>query len=116
MQPYFASFDARPDLLIAVAGTATTAVTVRDEMGEYDPWKVHGSVVNAAELGNIINELANMNLEERKHRIGLEPGRASVIVGGLITLQTTLELAGLTEFTVSETDILQGILLDAYSL
>jgi exopolyphosphatase/guanosine-5'-triphosphate,3'-diphosphate pyrophosphatase len=115
MQAYFASFQIQPTAMIAVAGTATTAVTVRDAMVDYDPWKVHGAVVTAQQLERVLGGLATSDLEQRRHTIGLESGRASVIVGGLITLQTTLELAGLTEFIVSETDILHGILLDAYS-
>jgi exopolyphosphatase/guanosine-5'-triphosphate,3'-diphosphate pyrophosphatase len=99
--------------MIAVAGTATTAVSVRDAMEEYDPWKIHGAVVTQEELAKLINELANLNLEQRKHCVGLEPGRAPVIIGGLLALQIVLELSGLSEFIVSETDILHGILLDA---
>jgi exopolyphosphatase/guanosine-5'-triphosphate,3'-diphosphate pyrophosphatase len=115
MQAYFASFETKPAVMIAVAGTATTAVTVRDAMVEYDPWKVHGAVVTTEELDRVLRKLAALDLEQRKQTIGLEPGRASVIVGGLLVLQSVLQLAGLPAFTVSETDILHGILLNAYS-
>jgi exopolyphosphatase/guanosine-5'-triphosphate,3'-diphosphate pyrophosphatase len=112
MREYFEALDAKPSLMIAVAGTATTTVSVRDKMLDYDPAKIHGARVTALELDGVLSRLASLPLEQRLACPGLEPGRASVIVGGLITLQAALELAALDAFTVSETDILHGILLD----
>jgi exopolyphosphatase/guanosine-5'-triphosphate,3'-diphosphate pyrophosphatase len=110
---YFAGLEPKPQLMIAVAGTATSVVSVRDKMVSYDPWKVHGACVAVGQLNKVLNKLAELDLGRRRHCVGLEPGRASVIVGGLITLQAVLKQTGLGSFTVSETDILQGILLDA---
>jgi exopolyphosphatase/guanosine-5'-triphosphate,3'-diphosphate pyrophosphatase len=115
MREYFASLEQKPELMIAVAGTATSVVSVRDGLAEYDPWKVHGSWVLAGELDKVLNNLAKLDLSRRARCVGLEPGRAPVILGGLITLKTVQELAGLDSFMVSETDILHGILLDAAS-
>ena len=39
--------------------------------------------------------------------------RASVVLGGLIVLQEGMSMLGVDEFTVSESDILQGIVMDA---
>jgi exopolyphosphatase/guanosine-5'-triphosphate,3'-diphosphate pyrophosphatase len=115
MREYFTSLEQRPELMIAVAGTATSVVSVRDRLAQYDPWKVHGSRVSAAELDKVLYDLAKLDLRQRERCVGLEPGRAPVILGGLITLRVVQELAGLDSFVVSETDILQGILLDAAS-
>ncbi|MDR3036929.1 MAG: hypothetical protein LBU31_00750 [Coriobacteriales bacterium] len=115
MRGYFEGLTPCPQRVIAVAGTATTAITVRDATIDYDPWKVHGAVMTAEELTNMLNKLAYLDLAKRKLCPGLEPARASVIVGGLLVLEVALELAGVDAFTVSETDILHGILLDAYT-
>lgn len=101
----------RAQALIAVAGTATTAATVKDEISEYDPWKIHGATITAEELNEVLHKLAALRLKDRKQLIGLEPNRASVIVGGLLVLQGALELLGMNAFIVSETDILQGMVL-----
>jgi exopolyphosphatase/guanosine-5'-triphosphate,3'-diphosphate pyrophosphatase len=114
IKAYFDDCEHRPQCMIAVAGTATSVVSVRDAMVEYEPWKVHGSRVSAEELEEVLRRLAALPLARRSHCLGLEPGRAPVIIGGLITLQVILRLAGLDAFTVSETDILQGILLDTH--
>jgi exopolyphosphatase/guanosine-5'-triphosphate,3'-diphosphate pyrophosphatase len=113
MRAWFASLELRPERMFAVAGTATTAVTVRDAMAEYEPEKVHTACVSKGELSEVLEGLARKRLAERRCCVGLEPERAPVIVGGLLTLQVALSLAGLAGFTVSETDILHGILLDA---
>ncbi|MEG0758335.1 MAG: Ppx/GppA family phosphatase, partial [Raoultibacter sp.] len=55
---------------------------------------------------------SSVNLTERKQIVGLDPGRASVIVAGMLIIETVMELAHMKAFTVSETDILQGIILD----
>ena len=49
---------------------------------------------------------------ERRQVVGLEPGRASVIVGGALILQSAMAYAGLSSTLVSEHDILYGMVLD----
>ena len=80
--------------LVAVAGTATTVVAVRDKMGVYDSAKVHKAYVSRAELDAQFKQLANMPLEQRQSVVGLDPGRAPIIVAGLLIMQTVLDLAG----------------------
>lgn len=114
MRPFFAALPRRPRRLIACAGTATTAVSVRDGMVVYDTAKVHGSRVTVAQLEEVASQLAGLTLAQRRDVVGLEPGRAPVIVAGMVIMQCVLELAATGDLTVSETDILQGILMDAY--
>ena len=45
--------------------------------------------------------------------VGLYPGRAPVIVAGMVILEEVLALMGLPGFTVSESDILDGMVLEA---
>jgi exopolyphosphatase/guanosine-5'-triphosphate,3'-diphosphate pyrophosphatase len=113
MRQFFEQPDTKPGKVIAVAGTATSVVSVRDRMRDYDPWKVHGATVTRDELDTVLDELAGMPLSRRRLCTGLEPARASVILGGLMALRAVLRLADRDAFTVSETDILQGIALDA---
>lgn len=102
-----------PDRLVAVAGTATTVVSVSERMESYDPRRVHRSVVTRGVLDETYRMMAGMKLADRRHVVGLDPERAPVIVAGLAILRTILDLAGVESFTVSESDILQGVLLDA---
>ena len=101
------------DRLVAVAGTATPVVAVRERMRVYDTARVHKALVTRTDLDAVSERLQSVALSERERIVGLDPGRAPVIVAGMVILQTVLDLAGVDSFTVSESDILHGIVLDA---
>ena len=101
--------------VVAVAGTATSVVSIREQMEVYDSARVHRAVVTRADLDAVFERLSRVTLEERKHVTGLDPGRAPVIVAGLLILQQIMELAKADSFTVSETDILHGIIMASAS-
>lgn len=96
---------------IAVAGTATTVVSIRERMETYDSSRVHKARVSRQELLEVYERLAALPLSERKQVVGLDPKRAPVMVAGLLILLEVLDFAGVDAFTVSETDILHGITL-----
>lgn len=97
--------------VVAVAGTATTVVSIRDRMETYDSSRVHKARVSRQELLEVYERLAALPLSERKQVMGLDPKRAPVMVAGLLILLEVLDFAGVDAFTVSETDILHGITL-----
>lgn len=97
--------------VVAVAGTATTAVSIRDRMETYDSSRVHKARVSRQELLEVYKRLAALPLSARKKVVGLDPKRAPVMVAGLLILLEVLDFAGIDAFTVSETDILHGITL-----
>lgn len=116
MTPKFAELAStgfEPKRMIAVAGTATSIVSIDEHMEVYDSERVHKTVVTAPVLERVYAQLRSVPLAERKQIVGLDPGRASVIVAGMVIMETVMSLAHMSEFTVSETDILQGIILDA---
>lgn len=114
LQPFFADLRKSgfvPERMVAVAGTATTVVSVQQAMEVYDSSRVHGSVVTAEVLDGVYRQLAALPCAQRAEVVGLDPGRAPVIVAGLVILQAVLAASGMDAFTVSESDILQGIIL-----
>lgn len=116
MRPYFEGLRTdgfKPQRVVAVAGTATSVVAVRERMATYDSSRVHKAKVSRASLDEVYEQLASVPLDERRRVVGLDPGRAPVIVAGLLILQAVLDLAGADGFTASESDILHGIILDA---
>jgi exopolyphosphatase/guanosine-5'-triphosphate,3'-diphosphate pyrophosphatase len=60
--------------------------------------------------------LAGMTLEERLQTPGIEPGRAPVIVAGLVVLCEIMNAYALSEIEVSERDILHGAAFAAAEL
>lgn len=97
--------------VVAVAGTATTVVSIRERMETYDSTRVHKARVSRRELLEVYERLAALPLSARKNVVGLDPKRAPVMVAGLLILLEVLDFAGIDAFTVSETDILHGITL-----
>ena len=97
--------------VVAVAGTATTVVSIRDRMETYDFSRVHKARVSRQDLLEVYERLAALPLSARKKVVGLDPKRAPVMVAGLLILLEVLDFAGIDAFTVSETDILHGITL-----
>ncbi|MDO4400520.1 MAG: Ppx/GppA phosphatase family protein [Coriobacteriia bacterium] len=115
-QEYFDEAAARGiaiDRMVAVAGTATSVVSIHKEMTVYDSSQVHGFPVTKAVLDGIRDRLLAMTVEQRRHIVGLDPDRAPVIAAGMIILEAVVELAGTDGYTTSEADILEGIVMDA---
>ncbi len=93
---------------IAVAGTATSMAAIAQRLEPYDPAKVHGYVLSAAQCSRMLAELAALPLDERRRIPGLHPDRAPTIVAGAAILVEVLRLFGLDAVEVSEDDILRG--------
>ena len=96
---------------IGVAGTATSLGAIAQSLDPYDPDKVHGYRLDAAECDRILAELSRMTLEQRRRVAGLHPDRAPTIVAGVLIFRAVVRLFGLSEIEISEHDILRGAAL-----
>jgi len=101
---------------IGVAGTVTTLATLDLGDAEYDPARTHGHRLSLASVEEQLERLAAMTTEERVSVPGIEPGRASVIVAGVVVLRDVLTAYGLSEIEVSERDVLHGAAFAAAEL
>jgi len=101
---------------IGVAGTVTTLATLDLGDAEYDADRTHGHRLSLASVEELLERLAAMTTEERVAGLGIEPGRASVIVAGVIVLREMLTIYGLSEIEVSERDVLHGAAFAAAEL
>jgi exopolyphosphatase/guanosine-5'-triphosphate,3'-diphosphate pyrophosphatase len=93
---------------IAVAGTATSAAAIDQELDPYDPERVHGYTLLLATVELLIARLADMSEAARRQVVGLHPDRAPTIVAGMILLEEAMRAFGLDRVEVSEHDILRG--------
>ena len=98
---------------VGVAGTFTTLSALAQGMGEYNPERIHGSVIPLERMREVCDQLVASTVAERRALGPMHPGRADVIGGGAIVVQALCDVmaerAGLSELTVSEKDILDGI-------
>jgi exopolyphosphatase / guanosine-5'-triphosphate,3'-diphosphate pyrophosphatase len=97
---------------IAVAGTATQLAAIAQALEPYDPERVHGYVITAAERDRLLAQLAAVPLDARCRTPGLDPARAPTIVAGASILTVVMELFGLDRVEVSEHDILRGAAME----
>jgi exopolyphosphatase / guanosine-5'-triphosphate,3'-diphosphate pyrophosphatase len=93
---------------IAVAGTATSAAAIDQALEPYDPERVHGYVLSAQTVRELVARTAAMTEAQRRALTGLQPDRAPTIVAGLMILSEALRTFALERVTVSEHDILFG--------
>lgn len=95
--------------IIAVGGTATSLVAMDKQLQPYDSAAVHLSHITTHKVGQLVDLLGSMTVDQRAHVVGLQPKRAKVILGGTIVLQALLRVANSPYMQVSEHDLLYGL-------
>jgi exopolyphosphatase / guanosine-5'-triphosphate,3'-diphosphate pyrophosphatase len=100
---------------VGLAGTMTTLSALAHNMTAYDAAAIHLSRVSDGDLLAVCDRLIGMTRSQRAALGPMHEGRADVIGGGAIVVEELArELrarAGIDELTVSEHDILDGIVL-----
>ena len=97
--------------LVGLAGTVTTVAAIEQGLHEYDRDRIHHFVLTREAVEDVFRTLATEKRADRLHNPGLEPGRADVIVGGTIILAAILRYFEQPSCLVSESDILDGLVL-----
>ncbi|WP_424536315.1 exopolyphosphatase [Sphaerisporangium viridialbum] len=103
----------RARTIIGLAGSVTTVAGIALDLPAYDPERIHGSRIPAAQVHQVSQRLLAMTHDERAAIPVMHPGRVDVIGAGALILDRILSRYGFAEVVVSEHDILDGI---AYSL
>jgi exopolyphosphatase / guanosine-5'-triphosphate,3'-diphosphate pyrophosphatase len=93
---------------IAVAGTATSAASIDQQLDPYDPARVHGYELQLATVERLLARLALLDEDQRRKVTGLNPDRAPTIVAGMVVLREAMNAFALKRVEVSEHDILHG--------
>ena len=97
--------------LVGVAGTVTQLAVLKTGISVYDPEVTHHTVMTHGDVRLLARRLESLPFAQRRGIRGLEPGRADVIVAGAEILQAVMEVFDAPEVTVSEKDILDGLVL-----
>jgi exopolyphosphatase / guanosine-5'-triphosphate,3'-diphosphate pyrophosphatase len=95
--------------LVAVAGTATTVQAIALGLPEYDPERLHRTILSRDEAESVYRLLADMTTEERRAIPVMAPGREDVIPAGASILVMAMRRWGFRQALVSETDLLDGL-------
>ncbi|PKQ27642.1 MAG: exopolyphosphatase [Candidatus Anoxymicrobium japonicum] len=105
----------KPTLVVGLAGTVTTLSGIKQNLEEYDTERIHHSRLTRQDVEEMFMRLVTATVARRRDIMGLEPGRADIIVGGIAVLRAIMDLTGLDEILVSEKDILDGLVIDLYN-
>jgi exopolyphosphatase/guanosine-5'-triphosphate,3'-diphosphate pyrophosphatase len=96
---------------VGVAGTVTTIAALALDLPAYDPDRIHGTRITAADVDAVTERLLGMTRDQRAALPVMHPGRVDVIGGGALVLRTLVRAVGAAEVITSEHDILDGIVL-----
>jgi exopolyphosphatase/guanosine-5'-triphosphate,3'-diphosphate pyrophosphatase len=103
------SLPGTPATVIGVGGTFTSLAAIALDLHEHDPRRVHGSRMTLTGLGELIDRLSAMTVEETAAIRSLDPARAPVLLAGAVVAEGAVRRSGCDSVVVSETDILHGI-------
>ncbi|MGC9993311.1 MAG: hypothetical protein ABSD52_13080 [Candidatus Cybelea sp.] len=93
--------------LALVGGSATTVAGML--RGRRTP--IYSYDLSRADLQRALERLLPMPLEERKKVDGMKPQRADILPGGIIAIDTAMEILGSDKAIATTSDLLLGILL-----
>ena len=99
----------RPRRLVGLAGTVSALAGLELGLAEYDRERIHHAVLTVESVARWCDVLGAEPAAERGRRLGLPAGRQDVIFGGALVLREVMRRFALPECTVSEADILDGL-------
>lgn len=94
---------------IGVAGTVTTLAQFDLGRDEWVDGAVHGHVLTQPRVRAMAAQLCASTSDEIAAIAAIAPGRRDVIAAGAIVLEQVMDVLGLPRVTVSEADILDGL-------
>jgi exopolyphosphatase/guanosine-5'-triphosphate,3'-diphosphate pyrophosphatase len=104
-----------PARLVGLGGALTNLASVQHGLETYDSDIVQGSVLDRAEVERQIALYRARTTEQRREIVGLQPGRAEVILAGACIVRTVLDKLGCEELTVSDRGLRHGLILERFS-
>ncbi len=98
-------------MLVGTAGTPTTLAAIDQGMEAYKPELINGYQLSLDRLKAMYDSLSGLTLMERRKIPSLEKGREDVILAGILIILKTMELLDFKEMVVSDSGLLEGVML-----
>lgn len=105
----------RPAGLVGMGGAVTNLTAVSLEMVAYDPDRIQGATLDAAEVDRQIEAYRRLDADARRSIAGLQPKRAEVILAGACVVRTVLDLLQHDRLTVSDRGLRHGVLSERFA-
>jgi exopolyphosphatase/guanosine-5'-triphosphate,3'-diphosphate pyrophosphatase len=97
--------------VVGVAGTVTTVTAIALGLTAYDPARVHRTTLSAEQIRQTAARLCAMTVADKAAMPVMPPGREDVIAAGALILDQICRVFEFPGILVSETDILDGLVL-----
>lgn len=101
----------RADRLIGIGGTITSLAAMSLGLNVYDRDIVHGYILERGRIAELKEIVKTTPIEKRINIKGLNPSRTQTIYQGIRILECVMDMVGLDEVIVSESDNLEGYAL-----
>jgi exopolyphosphatase/guanosine-5'-triphosphate,3'-diphosphate pyrophosphatase len=96
--------------LLAVAGTATTLAAWFLELKEFDRSAIDQCSLTRGDLHRLVEELKWRSVAEREKLVGVEKGRADVLLAGALILWRATEILDFPKIHISTRGLRFGVL------
>jgi exopolyphosphatase/guanosine-5'-triphosphate,3'-diphosphate pyrophosphatase len=103
-----------PDALVGLGGAVTNLAAVKLGLETYHPDAVQGTVLDRAEVDRQLELYRTRSAKERDGIVGLQPGRAEVILAGACVVRTVLDKLACESLTVSDRGLRHGVLVERF--
>jgi exopolyphosphatase / guanosine-5'-triphosphate,3'-diphosphate pyrophosphatase len=108
LEPHFPG----PPRLVGTAGAVTTLAAMQLKLREYDVQKVNNLMVTRDQVADLAARMCGLTEAERARLIGIEPGKAGVMVAGALIILGILEMCRQDSLVVIDAGLLEGVLLE----
>jgi exopolyphosphatase/guanosine-5'-triphosphate,3'-diphosphate pyrophosphatase len=101
-------------LVVGTGGTVTTLAAMMHHVGTADisPERMNGLRLAGDGIECLFSGIKDLPLSERLHRVGLDRGRAEVILAGTVAVMRILHFLKCPEMVVCLSDLLEGVLIE----
>lgn len=101
--------------VVGTAGTATSIASIDLALPRWQPERVQGYRISAAQLAAQLDQLLALTVAQRRQLPGLEPARADVVAAGVAIFARVLEHTGAAEMVISDRGVRWGLAYEALS-
>jgi exopolyphosphatase / guanosine-5'-triphosphate,3'-diphosphate pyrophosphatase len=103
-----------PDAVVGMGGVVTNLTAVKLHLATYDPDRVQAAELDRAEIDRQIELYRAQPADERRRIVGLQEGRAEVILAGACIVRTVLTKLDSRSLVVSDRGLRHGVLLERF--
>jgi len=99
---------------VGTAGTITTLAAMAQKMHHYDPEQINGYLLSRETVEEIFQSCAMMPLKALRELPGVEKGRESILLAGMLILLCIMQRFKYDTLSVSDYGLREGILFDRF--